>query len=148
MVLDCMVSLSPFLLISALFPLISVTIVLTRIVTPSFVRNSSALSANFFGYVGRTWFRPSTKIIFASSVFIFLKSSFNVVRVSSPIVPANSTPVGPAPIIKKVIHSCCFLGSVSLSAASKDRRIFLLISRASSTVFNPGAFCAQSSWPK
>jgi hypothetical protein len=76
------------------------------------------------------------------------KSAGKVVRASSAIVPASSTPVGPAPTMTKVKSAARLRSSVSRSARSKARRMRLLSAVASSSVFRPGANGSQSSWPK
>ena len=48
----------------------------------------------------------------------------------------------------KVSQAARFAGSVSRSARSKASSTRRRISSASSSVFSPGAYGAQSSWPK
>ena len=67
------------------------------------------------------------------------KSFFREPWAISAIAPANSTPVGPPPTMIKVSQARCFSGSVSFYAASKAAKMRRLISKASSTVFKPGA---------
>ena len=67
---------------------------------------------------------------------------------SSRICPASSTPVGPPPAMAKVSHAS--LGVVGGASRPSRRRRTPCGGRssASSSVFIPGAHCANSSWPK
>ena len=67
---------------------------------------------------------------------------------SSAICPTSSTPVGPAPITTKVSHSARSVGSAASSAISNFDRMASRVNRASSIVFIPGAYSANSSLPK
>ena len=64
------------------------------------------------------------------------------------MVPAISTPVGPAPMMTKVNSAARFAGSVSRSARSNATRMRRRSVVASSSVFRPGANGSHSSWPK
>ncbi len=76
------------------------------------------------------------------------KSRRRVSRAISPIWPASSTPVGPAPTTTNVSHAARPSGSSSASAASNAVRMRRRISIASSRVLRPGASGSHSSWPK
>ena len=61
------------------------------------------------------------------------------------MVPAISTPVGPAPMMTKVSSASRFCGSVSRSARSNATRMRRRKVVASSSVFSPGANGSHSS---
>jgi len=75
-------------------------------------------------------------------------SSRSVLVASSRICPASSTPVGPAPTRAKVSHRLRSAGSAADSAISNAPNTRRLMTRASSMVFMPGAYLANSSCPK
>jgi hypothetical protein len=71
-----------------------------------------------------------------------------VLRASSAIWPAISTPVGPAPTTTKVSSSSMSCSSSESSASSKAPKILPRSSSASSMLFMPGANLANSPCPK
>ena len=84
----------------------------------------------------------------AAAVSIRLKFEGRLWRDSSAIWPAISTPVGPAPMTTKVSHAARRSASSSSSASSNAPKIRPRTSSASSIVFMPGAWRANSSRPK
>ena len=85
----------------------------------------------------------------ALRVLIERKSRFRVLRDSSAIWPAISTPVGPAPTTTKVSRwSTSSPLAAMISASSKAPKIRPRSSRASSMLFMPGANSAKWSLPK
>ena len=90
----------------------------------------------------------STSTTSASAGSMERKLSRSVRRATSVSWPAISTPVGPAPTTTNRIHSARLAGSVSSSAASKAPKIRARSVIASSMLFSPGAFVANSGWPK
>ena len=91
---------------------------------------------------------PSNRSTCALAGSILRKFRFSDRRESSAIWPAISTPVGPAPITANVSHARRSSGSSSISAISNAPKMRPRSSRASSTVFIPGAKRANSSCPK
>jgi len=77
-----------------------------------------------------------------------LKSCAIARRAMSAIAPASSTPVGPPPMTANTSGWCLPVRIASRSACSKASSTRRRISRASSTVFKPGASAAHSSCPK
>ena len=71
----------------------------------------------------------SISTIRAFRVSMVRKSAGNVARASSAIVPASSTPVGPAPTMTKVSSAARFSSSLSRSARSKASRMRPLMRR-------------------
>jgi hypothetical protein len=71
-----------------------------------------------------------------------------VSRAISPICPAISTPVGPAPTTTKVSQPVRAPASGSISAASNARRMRCRTASALSGDFTSGAKGRQSSCPK
>src|SRR5437016_6286416 len=79
----------------------------------------AALRERSSGNGGSTRGAPSTRRIRASSGWIERKSFLKVSRAISPIAPASSTPVGPAPTMTNVNQSRRRAGSERRSATSK-----------------------------
>ncbi len=121
----------------------SVTIAWVRTITPSLPSAAAAFADSSGGYGGNTRSMPSSSRIVLLVVSIARKSSFSTFPASSAIAPANSTPVGPPPTITNVIQARRLSKSGSRSAASNAKKTRRRISRASSTVFSPGATAAQ-----
>ena len=124
------------------------TLVFVRTITRSFSSWRRAEAERPGGKVASTRSIASTSTIRASWGLIERKSWRSVSWAISPSAPASSTPVGPPPMITNVIHAWRWTGSASRSAASNAIRIRRRISVASSMVLRPGAYGAQSSWPK
>jgi len=76
------------------------------------------------------------------------KSPRRVLRASSAIWPAISTPVGPAPTTTKVSSARRLAGTGSVSASSNALRTRARVARALSSDLTSGAKRRQSSWPK
>jgi hypothetical protein len=79
---------------------------------------------------------------------MFLKSRASVARASSAMVPAISTPVGPAPTTTKVSSRRTSAGSPHSSAHSNASSNRSRIDNASSRLLSTWVYCAQSSRPK
>ena len=107
-----------------------------------------ALSERSFANVPNTRSEPSKSITFAFVVSITLKSLARAIRAMSAIAPASSTPVGPPPTTTKFSERWVPVRYASRSASSNASKTRRRISRASSSVFRPGADVSQSSWPK
>ena len=90
----------------------------------------------------------SSRMIRADSGWMRRNSDLSVLRTSTAIAPAISTPVGPAPTRTKVRRSRWRAGSSSASACSNACRILFRIATASARFFSPGANFANSLWPK
>ena len=125
-------------------------------VTRHCIRSSTPVrSISFAAFAHSSWpnvasgsFPPSNSSTCALAGSIRRKFCLSARLESSAICPAISTPVGPAPITANVSHSRWISGSSSISAISKAPKMRARSSRASSTVFIPGAKRPNSSCPK
>ena len=116
--------------------------------TPSFSSERAAFAESFGGKPGRTRSTASTSRMRAVRGSTLRKSRRSVSRASSPICPAISTPVGPAPTTTNVSHASRACASVSHSAASNALRSRLRTTSALSSDFTSAAYSRHSSWPK
>ena len=129
-------------------PSMPTTVRPVRTVTPSRSSDRSAFADSEGGKVVRTRSAASTSRMRAVRGSIARKSCRRVSRASSPIWPAISTPVGPAPTTTKVSHAARSAGSGSPSAASNAPRRRLRTVSALSSDFTSAAYVRQSSCPK
>ena len=129
-------------------PSMSTTVRLTKIVTPRPSSERAALRDSEAGKPLSTRSSASTRMTRAVRGSMARKSPCSVSRASSPIWPAISTPVGPAPTTTNVISVARASGSLSISAASNARRIGERTSMALSSVLTSAANSRQCSCPK
>ncbi len=135
-------------LISRPSPSMRVTIASTCTFTPRCSSCSLARWLSFSGMACSTRGPPSSSSTSASAGTMRRNSPASVWRAISASVPAISTPVGPPPITTKVSRARRRTGSLSSSASSKASSTRRRISKASASVFRPGASAAQASLPK
>ena len=126
----------------------SVTRVRKRTSTP-FERSRSWVSVDSAGWNdGRTRSAASSRMTRLVEGAMLRNSPRRVRLASSAICPAISTPVGPAPTTTNVSALATCAAVPASSARSKAVKIRPRSSRASSTVFMPGANSAKWSLPK